>query len=127
MQQTEELSEPVHLMTTASKMVEWVLKKRKVRSVLVVATKMMSYMRLNLIDDYNQFMNSTDIADQLETPTGLIIGWEIQNGGGLFSSGQSVLYKLMLFKSTVRCMMMQRDRSGVWYQNNGVIMSLCMS
>ena len=55
----------VHLMTTASKMVQWVLKKRKVWLASVAATKMMSYMRLNLIDDYNQFMNSTDIADQL--------------------------------------------------------------
>jgi hypothetical protein len=58
-------NKPVHLMTTASEKVEWVLRKRKVWLASATATKMMSYMRLNLIDDYNQFMNSTDIADQL--------------------------------------------------------------
>ena len=45
--------------------VEWVEKKRKVWLAAAGANIMMSHMRLNLIDEYNQYMNSTDIADQL--------------------------------------------------------------
>ena len=58
-------NKPVHLMSTVIENVEWVSKKRKVWSAAAGASIMMSHMRLNLIDEYNQFMNSTDIADQL--------------------------------------------------------------
>ena len=59
-------NKPVHLMSTVTGNVEWVEKKRKVWSAAAGANQMMSHMRLNLIDDYNQYMNSTDIADQLQ-------------------------------------------------------------
>ncbi len=52
-------------MSTVSENVQWVVKKRKVWSAAAGANKMMRFIRLNVIDDYNQFMNSTDIADQL--------------------------------------------------------------
>ncbi len=58
-------NKPVHLMSTASGKVEWVEKKRRVWSSAAGCNRMMSHMRLNLIDEYNQHMNSTDIADQL--------------------------------------------------------------
>jgi hypothetical protein len=58
-------TKPVHLMSTVSENVQWVVKKRKVWSAAAGANKMMRFIRLNVIDDYNQFMNSTDIADQL--------------------------------------------------------------
>ena len=58
-------NKPVHLMSTVIGNVEWVGKKRKVWSAAAGASIMMSHMRLNLIDEYNQYMNSTDIADQL--------------------------------------------------------------
>ena len=58
-------NKPVHLMSTVCEKVEWVEKKRKVWCAAARANQMMSHMRLNLIDDYNKFMNSTDIADQL--------------------------------------------------------------
>ena len=59
-------NKPVHLMSTAMGKVEWMGKKRKVWLAAAGATQMMSHMRLNLIDEYNQHMNSTDIADQLQ-------------------------------------------------------------
>ena len=58
-------TKPVHLMSTVGECVEWVVKKRKVWSKDAGEMKVMSFLRLNMIDDYNQFMNSTDIADQL--------------------------------------------------------------
>ena len=58
-------NKPVHLMSTVCEKVEWVEKRRKVWCAAARANQMMSHMRLNLIDDYNKFMNSTDIADQL--------------------------------------------------------------
>ena len=52
-------------MTTASGKVEWVEKKRKLWSEPAGVNKMMSHMRLNIIDEYNQHMKHSDIAVQL--------------------------------------------------------------
>ena len=58
-------NKPVHLMSTVSENVLWIQKQRKVWSSSAGEMKTMSYLRLNVIDDYNQHMNSTDISDQL--------------------------------------------------------------
>jgi hypothetical protein len=58
-------TKPVHLMSTVSKSVRWVMKNKKVWSKDEEAMKVIGFLRLNMIDDYNQNMNSTDIADQL--------------------------------------------------------------
>ena len=58
-------TKPVHIMSMVSDSVEWLAKQRKVWSAKDGVMRTMTFLRLNMIDDYNQFMNSTDIADQL--------------------------------------------------------------
>ena len=58
-------TKPVHLMSTVSESVKWTVKTKRVWSKDESAMTMMRFLRLNLIDDYNSNMNSTDIADQL--------------------------------------------------------------
>lgn len=55
----------VHMMSTASETMEWIQKKRTVRSAEVGAKVSMCYLWFNLIDDYNDNMNNVDLADQL--------------------------------------------------------------
>ena len=45
--------------------VRWDVKERSVWSAAVQKKAMMKYLRLNLIEEYNSHMNSTDVADQL--------------------------------------------------------------
>jgi hypothetical protein len=56
---------PVHNLSTAVDCVEWILKERKVWSDSKQMKTIMKYLCLNVIKDYNNHMNSTDIADQL--------------------------------------------------------------
>ena len=58
-------TKPVHILSTAAECVEWIVKERKVWSESAKSKSMMKYLRLNVIDDYNNRMNATDIADQL--------------------------------------------------------------
>ena len=58
-------NKPVHLLSTVAESVEWIVKKRKVFQQEANQMKMMGYLRLNVIDDYNSNMNQVDIADQL--------------------------------------------------------------
>jgi hypothetical protein len=58
-------TKPVHLMSTVSECVQWDQKYRRVWSADVGKHVMMKYLRLNLIDLYNNHMNSVDLADQL--------------------------------------------------------------
>jgi hypothetical protein len=58
-------NKPVHLLSTVAESVEWIVKKRKVFQREANQMKMMGYLRLNVIDDYNSNMNQVDIADQL--------------------------------------------------------------
>jgi len=58
-------TKPVHLMTTVEEDIHWVEKKRKVWSAVHKDIQLIGFLRLNWIDDYNNNMNSTDIADQL--------------------------------------------------------------
>ncbi len=48
-----------------SKSVEWLVKKRKVYHRESNSMKMMGYLWLNMIDEYNNNMNNVDIMDQL--------------------------------------------------------------
>ena len=58
-------TKPVHILSTAADCVEWIVKKRKVWDTAAQQRAIMKYLRLNVIEDYNHHMNSTDIADQL--------------------------------------------------------------
>ena len=58
-------TKPVHLLSSVSESVCWLEKKRKVWSTAHKDMKLIGFLRLNMIDDYNNKMNSTDIADQL--------------------------------------------------------------
>ena len=60
-------TKPVNMLSSACEDVHWVLKRRQVWSDIHKAVKTIGYLRLNFIDDYNEKMNSTDIADQLRT------------------------------------------------------------
>jgi hypothetical protein len=56
---------PVHMMSTVAETIEWDQKSRKVWSSVLSSKVTMKYLRLNLIDIYNNHMNSIDLADQL--------------------------------------------------------------
>jgi hypothetical protein len=58
-------TKPVHILSSAADCVEWIVKEREVWSELIKKKAMMKYLRLNVIEEYNNHMNSTDIADQL--------------------------------------------------------------
>ena len=58
-------NKPVHLLSMVAESVEWMAKHRKVYDRMSHKMRMMSFMRLNVIDDYNNNMNNVDIADQL--------------------------------------------------------------
>ena len=58
-------TKPVHLLSGVSESVCWLEKKRKVWSTAHKDNRLIGFLRLNMIDDYNMNMNSTDIADQL--------------------------------------------------------------
>ena len=58
-------TKPVHLLSSVSESVCWLEKKRKVWSTAHKDIRLIGFLRLNMIDDYNNKMNSTDIADQL--------------------------------------------------------------
>ena len=56
---------PVHMLSTVKESMYWVMKKRKVWSVVRREIHKIGHLRLNFIDIYNQIMNGADIADQL--------------------------------------------------------------
>jgi hypothetical protein len=58
-------TKPVHILSTAADCVEWIVKEKKVWSDRLQKKALMKYLWLNVIDDYNNNMNLTDIADQL--------------------------------------------------------------
>jgi hypothetical protein len=58
-------NKPVHLLSTVAESVEWIVKKSKVFQQEANQMKMMGYLQLNFIDDYNSNMIQVDIADQL--------------------------------------------------------------
>ena len=65
-------TKPVHILSTAAESVEWVAKERKVWDANENKKSLIKFLRLNVIEDYNNNMNRTDIADQLSgcLPTG---------------------------------------------------------
>ncbi len=56
---------PVHVLSTAAESVEWIAKERKVWDANENKKRLIKFLRLNVIEDYNNNMNSMDIADQL--------------------------------------------------------------
>jgi hypothetical protein len=58
-------TKPVHLLAMVSDCVEWSIKRKKVWSEKEKKKAFVQFLRLNMIDDYNHFMNSVDVADQL--------------------------------------------------------------
>jgi hypothetical protein len=58
-------TKPVHMLSMTEDSIWWVLKKRKVWSAIHQQIKEVGFPRLNLIDEYNSYMNSVDVADQL--------------------------------------------------------------
>ena len=60
-------TKPVHMLSTSSESVEWIVKERLVWNEKVQRKQQMKFLRLNMIDEYNNHMNSTDIADQLRS------------------------------------------------------------
>ena len=67
-------TKPVHLLSTTAKEVRWIVKQREVWSTEAQKKAMMKYLCLNLIEEYNSHMNSTDIADQLRATIGRTVG-----------------------------------------------------
>ena len=55
----------VHILLTAAICVEWIVKEKEVWSKGMQKKALMKYLWLNVIDDYNNNMNSMDITDQL--------------------------------------------------------------
>ena len=62
--------------------------KKKVYHWESNSMKMMGYLQLNVIDDYNSHTNQTDIADQLRGQYRLDDWMRHKNGGGQFLSGR---------------------------------------
>ena len=58
-------TKPVHILSNVAECVKWIVKEREVWSDRIQKKAMMKYLRLNVIEEYNNHMNSTDIADQL--------------------------------------------------------------
>jgi hypothetical protein len=58
-------TKPVHILSTVAESVEWIAKERKVWDANKKKKSLIKFLRLNVIEDYNMNMNSTDIADQL--------------------------------------------------------------
>jgi hypothetical protein len=59
-------TKPVHILSTAAECVEWIIKEWQEWSASIQQKAMMKYLCLNVIEDYNQHVNSPDIADQLQ-------------------------------------------------------------
>ncbi len=58
-------TKPFHILSTAAECIEWIVNERQVWSNSIQQKAMMKYLCLNVIEDYNQQMNLTDIANQL--------------------------------------------------------------
>ena len=58
-------TKPVHFLSTACTGLNWIEKKKKAFDKEVSANVMMSFLRANINDDYNNSMNGVDVGDQL--------------------------------------------------------------
>lgn len=56
---------PVYFITTMAECIKWVIKQKKVYSIRLQELVTISFLRLNILDEYNFNMGSVDIADQL--------------------------------------------------------------
>ena len=78
---------PVHILSTVSKTIEWDQKSRKVWFLVLGSKVTMKYLRLNLIDIYNNHMNSVNLADQLRNCYRFNHWFRNVSGGGLSFCG----------------------------------------
>ena len=58
-------TKPVHFISTIVESIEWIVKGKKVWNEAAAEMKPLKFLRLNCNDDYNNKMNSVDLADQL--------------------------------------------------------------
>jgi hypothetical protein len=58
-------TKPVHILSTAAELVQWIVKEKQVWNEEVGKKQLMKFLQLNMIDEYDNHMNSTNIADQL--------------------------------------------------------------
>lgn len=58
-------AKPVHLLSTVSKDVKWIIKERKVWDSSAKKKVDITFLHLNMIDEYNFGMGGVDIFDQL--------------------------------------------------------------
>ena len=58
-------TKPVHFITMCNEKIEWIKKSRKVYNKAKKKVESVSYLRLNVNDDYNNGMGDVDISDQL--------------------------------------------------------------
>ena len=59
-------TKPVHFLSTVCTGLNWIEKKKKVFNNEVSANIIMSFLHLNINDDYNNSMNGVDIGGQLQ-------------------------------------------------------------
>jgi len=58
-------TKPVHFLSSCAESIKWIEKKRKVFDKSTKRMKQMTFLRLNINDDYNYGMGGVDIADEL--------------------------------------------------------------
>ena len=58
-------SKPVHYLSMVSESMKWIMKERAVYNVDTGMMVMMSFLRMNHIDNYNHTMGNVDLTDQL--------------------------------------------------------------
>jgi hypothetical protein len=86
-------TKPVHLLSRTAKEVRWIVKQREVWSAEVQKKEMMKYLCLNIIEEYNSHMNSTDIADKLRGNYRPDRWMRQRKWWGLFSFGLLALHR----------------------------------
>lgn len=67
-------NKPVYFMSSFSKTICWVMKQRKVWSNRMQHYITLNFIRLNINDDYNNFMGKVDVSDQLRNVYRLMRG-----------------------------------------------------
>jgi hypothetical protein len=96
-------TKPVHMISTIAETVDWKVMQRKVWLPTQNSMVWMKYLRLGMIDEYNNFMNSVDWLTSCGTAIDLITGFAIGSGGGQSFCGRLVLVQPMHINHTRYC------------------------